>query len=135
MVCRSCASFSTFVVRDHSDRVYENRKEDARKVVIFATHVLEECGGLLPRFHDVADLAGWKSEDADMAQVKVGRWWYDFSSANKGERKHRVAASARDEETQEALQYLAQCEKETVRDLRGNGIDRDEEQKRTMMKR
>ena len=46
---------------------------------------------------------------ADMAQVKVGRWWYDFSSANKGERKQRVEESAPDEATKKALQYLAQC--------------------------
>ena len=121
--------------REKNNCAYENREEDARKVVIFATHVLEKCGGELPRKGDVAALAGWEHEDADLAQVPVGQWWWNFSSANKGERKQRVAASARDEETQEALQYLAQCEKETVRDLRGNGIDRDEEQKRTMMKR
>jgi len=111
MVCGSCASFSTFVVRDRSDCAYENRTEDARKVVIFATHVLEKCGGELPRTNDVAALAGWEREDADMAQVAVGAWWYDFSIKNDGDRKKRVAESARDEATKKALQYLAQCEK------------------------
>jgi hypothetical protein len=109
MVCRCCASFSTFVVRDHSDCAYENRKEDARKVVIFAAYVLEKCGGELPRVPDVAELAGWEHEDAVVAQVAVGAWWHNFSSANKGERKKRVEESAPDEATKKALQYLAQC--------------------------
>ncbi len=109
MVCRSCVSFSTFVVRDRSDCAYENREEDARKVVILATHVLEKCGGQLPRENDSAELAGWAHEDAGVAQVKVGLWWHNFSSANKGERKKRVAESARDEETKKALRDLAQC--------------------------
>jgi hypothetical protein len=109
MVCRSCVSFSTFVVRDRSDCAYENREEDARKVVIFATHVLEKCGGELPRVHDVAALAGWEREDADMAQVAVGVWWYGFSTVNEGARKKRVEESARDEATKKALRDLAQC--------------------------
>jgi hypothetical protein len=109
MVCECCASCSLNVVRNHSELVYENRKEDARKVVIFATHVLETCHGELPQSHGVAELAGWKSEDADMAQVKVGQWWYNFSTKNEGERKKRVEESARDEETKKALRDLAQC--------------------------
>jgi len=109
MVCGSCVSFSTFVVRDRSDCVYENRTEDARKVVIFATHVRETCGGELPRKGDVAALAGWEREDADLAQVPVGQWWYDFSSKNGGERKKSVEESARDEATKKALRDLAQC--------------------------
>jgi len=122
MVCGSCASFSTFVVRDHSDRVYENRKEDARKVVIFAAYVLEECGGQLPRVHDVAALAGWEHEDADMAQVAVGHWWYTFSTMNEGERKQRVAESAPDEATKKALRDLAQCK---VRDHGNRDVEGD----------
>ena len=82
---------------------------DSRRVRIFASYVRETCRGQLPRFHDVAALAGWEHEDADMAQVQVGQWWYNFSSANKGERKKRVAESAPDEATKKALQYLAQC--------------------------
>ena len=88
---------------------YENREEDARKVVIFAAYVLEECGGQLPRVHDVAALAGWEHEDADLAQVKVGDWWRNFSIKNDGDRKKRVEESAPDEATKKALQYLAQC--------------------------
>ena len=87
----------------------ENREEDARKVVIFATHVLEKCGGELPREKDVAALAGWAHEGADMAQVRVGLWWYRFSSENDGERKKRVEESAPDEATKKALRDLAQC--------------------------
>jgi hypothetical protein len=99
-------------VQDHGNR---DVKGDARRVRILAKYVHEKNGGQLPRFHDVADLAGWKSEDADMAQVKVGRWWYDFSSANKGERKKRVEESAPDEATKKALRDLAQCK------VRGHG--------------
>ena len=43
---------------------YENHAEDARKVVIFATHVHEECRGRLPRAREVAELVGWKREGA-----------------------------------------------------------------------
>jgi hypothetical protein len=109
MVCRSCVSFSLNVVRDHSDCAYENRKEDARKVVILAKYVRETCDGELPRAREVAALAGWEREGAGVAQVRVGTWWYRFSIMNDGARKQRVAASARDEATQDALQYLAQC--------------------------
>ena len=82
---------------------------DSRRVCIFATHVLKKCGGQLPRKGDVAELAGWEHEDADLAQVKVGDWWYEFFMMNDGARKKRVEESARDEATQDALQYLAQC--------------------------
>ena len=61
---------------------YENREEDARNVVIFATHVRETCHGRLPRENDSAELAGWEREDADVAQVPVGTWWYNFSIIN-----------------------------------------------------
>jgi predicted RNA-binding protein len=84
-------------------------KGDSRRVRILAKYVLEKCGGQLPQDKDVAELAGWEHEDAVVAQVQVGRWWYNFSSANKGERKKRVAESAPDEATKKALQYLAQC--------------------------
>jgi len=82
---------------------------DSRRVRIFAAYVLETCGGELPRQRDVAELAGWKREGAGVAQVRVGKWWYDFSSKNDGDRKKRVAASARDEATKKALRDLAQC--------------------------
>ena len=72
-------------------------------------YVHEECRSRLPRQTDLAELAGWEREDAGVAQVPVGQWWYDFSIKNDGDRQKRVAASARDEATQEALQYLAQC--------------------------
>jgi len=84
-------------------------KGDSRRVRIFATYVLETCGGELPRQTDLAELAGWEHEDAVVAQVAVGLWWHNFSSANKGERKKLVAESAPDEATKKALQYLAQC--------------------------
>ena len=131
MVCRSCVSFSTFVVRDRSDCVYENREEDARKVVIFATHVLKKCGGELPRKNDLAALAGWEREDADMAQVAVGHWWYDFSSKNGGERKKRVEESARDEATKKALRDLAQCK---VRDHGNCDVEGDSRRVRILAK-
>ena len=85
------------------------REGDSRRVRILAKYVREKCGGQLPRRNDSAELAGWELEDAGVAQVRVGKWWYDFSTLNDGARKKRVAASARDEATQEALQYLAQC--------------------------
>jgi hypothetical protein len=84
-------------------------KGDARRVRLVATYVRDECGGELPRPGDVAELAGWAREDAVVAQVPVGRWWWQFSIDCGGERKQRVAASARDKATQDALQYLAQC--------------------------
>ena len=56
----------------------------------------------------MAELAGWEHEDADMAQVRVGAWWYHFSIMNDGARQKRVEESARDEETQQALRDLAQ---------------------------
>jgi hypothetical protein len=82
---------------------------DSRRVRILAKYVREKCHGQLPRDKDVAALAGWEHEDAVKAQVKVYQWWYSFSRRNGGERKQRLAASARDEATQDALQYLAQC--------------------------
>jgi len=84
-------------------------KGDARRVRLVATYVRDECGGQLPRDNDVAELAGWAHEDADLAQVQFGRWWSEFSIKNDGARKKRVEESARDEATQQALQYLAQC--------------------------
>jgi len=91
-------------------------KGDSRRVVLFATYVRVEFDGELPPKGQVAALAGWKREDAVVAQVQVGQWWYDFSRRNGGERKQRVAESAPDEETKKALQYLAQCK---VRDRKG----------------
>ena len=82
---------------------------DSRRVRIFAKYVRETCDGRLPRTSDLAELAGWEREDAGVAQVPVGTWWYDFSIKNDGARKKRVEESARDEATQDALQYLAQC--------------------------
>ena len=82
---------------------------DSRRVRILARYVLEEFDGQLPRQTDLAELAGWEREDAVVAQVAVGKWWYNFSINNGGERKQRVEESAPDEETKKALQYLAQC--------------------------
>ena len=82
---------------------------DSRRVRIFAKYVREECHGRLPRTNDLAALAGWKREGADVAQVKVRDWWYRFSRKNDGARKKRVEESAPDEETKKALRYLAQC--------------------------
>ena len=82
---------------------------DSRRVRIFAKYVREECGGQLPRRNDSAELAGWEREGAGVAQARVGRWWYNFSIKNDGARQKLVAASAPDEATQDALQYLAQC--------------------------
>jgi hypothetical protein len=81
---------------------------DSRRVRILAKYVLEECDGRLPRKKDLAELAGWEREDAGVARVRVGQWWYDFSIKNDGVRQKRVEESARDEATQQALQYLAQ---------------------------
>ena len=81
---------------------------DSRRVRILAKYVRETCDGRLPRTNDLAELAGWEREDAGVARVRVGQWWYDFSIKNDGVRQKRVAASARDEATQQALQYLAQ---------------------------
>jgi len=93
-------------VRDHGNR---DVKGDSRRVRIFAKYVREKYGGQLPRKGDVAALAGWAHEDAVVAQVQVGTWWHNFCMSDGGERKKLVAESAPDEETQEALQYLAQC--------------------------
>jgi len=134
MVCECCVSFSTFVVRDRSDRVYENRKEDARKVVIFATHVLEKCGGELPGDRDVAELAGWEREDAVVAQVRVYQWWYSFSRKNGGERKQRVEEWARDEATKKALQYLAQCKVRYKENVRSRDVKGDSRRVRILAK-
>jgi hypothetical protein len=98
-VCTS--SSRTMAVRDVEG--------DSRRVRIFAKYVHEECHGRLPRACEVAELAGWEREDADIAQVRVGSWWNNFSRQFDGARKKRVEESARDEATQEALQYLAQC--------------------------
>jgi len=92
-------------------------KGDSRRVRIFAKYVREKCRGRLPRFKHRAELAGWKREGAGVARVRVGRWWYKFSSMNDVARKKRVEESARDEETQQALRDLAQCEKRNVRDV------------------
>ena len=92
---------------------------DSRRVRIFAKYVLEKCDGLLPRDKDVAALAGWEHEDAGVAQVPVGTWWRDFSSAKKGERKKRVEESAPDEATKKALQYLAQCPMREIKRFKG----------------
>ena len=82
---------------------------DSRRVRILAKYVREKCGGQLPRQKDRAELAGWEREGAGVAQVQIGQWWRTFSINNGGERKQRVEESAPDEETQDALQYLAQC--------------------------
>jgi hypothetical protein len=97
-------------------------KGDSRRVCILAKYVREECHGRLPRDEDVAELAGWAHEDAVVAQVKVYQWWYIFSRRNGGERKQRVEESAPDEETQKALQYLAQCPSRVhgKRDVKGD---------------
>jgi len=94
---------------------------DSRRVRIFAKYVLEEFDGQLPRQGDVAELAGWEHEGADLARVQVGQWWNNFSGRNGGERKKRVetlARLARDEETQKALRYLAQCDKRDSKRLK-----------------
>jgi len=102
-------------VRD-KENAWRDVKGDSRRVRILAKYVLEEFDGQLPRQGDVAELAGWEHEDADVAQVRVGHWWSNFSSKNDGARKKRVEESARDEATQKALRYLAQCDK---RDRKG----------------
>jgi len=84
-------------------------KGDSRRVCILAKYVREKCHGELPRKPDVAALAGWKREDAVVARVAVGAWWHSFSIDYGGDRQKRLAASARDKATQDALQYLAQC--------------------------
>ena len=56
--------------RGKKNCAYENREEDARNVVIFATHVREECRGRLPRARDVAELAGWKREGAGVHESR-----------------------------------------------------------------
>jgi len=104
------ALVADLLTREKQDHGNRDVKGDLRRVRILAKYVREKYGGQLPRKYDVAELAGWKHEDAVVAQVKVGRWWRDFSSMNDGERKKRVEESAPDEETQDALQYLVQCE-------------------------
>jgi hypothetical protein len=88
---------------------------DSRRVRILAKHVQENCDGKLPRKTDCAELEGWEDESAGAARVQVGRWWFDFTTTNDGARKKRVVeAAARDDDeakTQEALQYLATCER------------------------
>ena len=98
------------------ENAWRDVKGDSRRVRLFATYVRETCDGELPPRRHVAAMAGWEREGADVAQVRVGQWWYRFSSKNDGARKKRVEESARDEETQEALRYLAQCK---VRDRKG----------------
>jgi hypothetical protein len=89
---------------------------DSRRVRIFAAYVRKNG---MPTFRASVALADWEHEGADVAQVKVGRWWRNFSRHNGGERKKRVAESAPDEATQEALQYLAQCEKRDSKRFKG----------------
>ena len=93
-------------MRDHGNC---DVKGDSRRVCILAKYVREKCHGELPRKPDVAALAGWKREDAVVARVAVGAWWHSFSIDYGGDRQKRLAASARDKATQDALQYLAQC--------------------------
>jgi hypothetical protein len=94
--------------RNHSECDVEG---DSRRVRILAKHVEEKCDGKLPRQRDCAELEGWDHESAGAARVRVGRWWYDFTTKDDGARKKRVveAAARYDDEakTQEALQYLA----------------------------
>ena len=88
---------------------------DSRRVRILAMYVEEKCDGKLPRKRDCAELEGWDHESAGAARVQVGRWWDSFTTKNDGARTKRVVeAAARDDDeakTQEALQYLAKCEK------------------------
>ena len=83
---------------------------DSRRVRILAKHVQEKCDGNLPRQKDCAELEGWDHENADVARVRVGQWWSNFAIRNDGARKKRVEESTRDEATQKALRYLAECE-------------------------
>ena len=97
--------------RNHSECDVEG---DSRRVRIFAKHVQENCDGKLPRKTDCAELEGWDHENAGAARVRVGNWWYNLTIRNDGARKKRVVeAAARDDDTktQEALQYLATCER------------------------
>ncbi len=113
-LCIACALRSGQGGRDLIDLAFERRMEDTRKVVIFAKHVQEKCHGKLPRQTDCAELEGWEHESAGAARVQVGRWWYSFTTTKDGARKKRVVeAAARDDDTktQEALQYLATCER------------------------
>ena len=124
--CREHAKWSSWLVGSVKARVctspgrtmeVRDVEGDSRRVRIFAKYVREECHGRLPRTNDSAELAGWEREDAGVARVRVGQWWYDFSRRYDGARKKRVEESARDEETQQALRDLAQCEKRNVRDV------------------
>ena len=113
-LCVTCALRSGHGGRDRIDLAFEHRMEDTRKVVIFAKHVQEKCDGKLPRQTDCAELEGWEDESAGAARVQVGDWWYKLTITNDGVRKKRVVeAAARDDDTktQEALQYLATCER------------------------
>ena len=83
---------------------------DSRRVRILAKHVQENRDGKLPRANDCAELEGWDHESADVARVRVGQWWFNFTITNDGARKKRVEESTRDEATQKALRYLAECE-------------------------
>ena len=113
-LCITCASRSGLGGRDRIDLAFEQRMEDTRKVVIFAKHVQGNCDGKLPRTPDCAELEGWEDQGAGAARVQVGYWWYEFTTRNDGARKKRVVEAAAhddDTKTQEALQYLATCEK------------------------
>jgi len=83
---------------------------DSRRVRILAKHVQENYDGKLPRQKDCAELEGWDHENADVARVRVGQWWSNFATKDDGARKKRVEESTRDEATQKALRYLAECE-------------------------
>ena len=67
-VSSGCATRST--ERKKNNCAYENREEDARNVVIFATHVRETCRDRLPRACEVAELAGWKREGAGVHESR-----------------------------------------------------------------
>ena len=56
--------------RGNNNCAYENREEDARQVVTFATYVHETCRGRLPRAREVAELAGWKREGAGVHELQ-----------------------------------------------------------------
>ena len=109
------AALLTRVKPAHGKRDVEG---DSRRVRILAKYVLEEFDGQLPRQKDQAALAGWAHEDAGVAQVQVGQWWYKFSIKNDGARKKRVEESAPDEATKKALRDLAQCPMREIKRLK-----------------